>query len=329
MAGKESSVTRRGLFEAGRTGLVYDDLYRLHETPPGHPERPERCDAMIAGLLADPLADRIVRIPASDATREQLLAVHDARYVDAVRDEVAAGRSDLSTGDTAIGPHSYAAALRAAGGLCAAVDAVVAGTVANAFCAVRPPGHHATASRGMGFCVFNNVAVAARHAQRACGLGQVLIVDWDVHHCNGTQDIFYEDPSVLLFSMHQWPWYPGSGLAGETGSGAGKGATINCPLGAGAGRDEILGAMTDKLIPAADAFGPDIVLISAGFDSRGGDPLGQFTLTDEDFADMTGLVMGIAQRHAGGRVVSTIEGGYLLEGIAAATTAHVKALAGL
>ena len=311
------------------TGLVRDDLYRLHETPPGHPECPRRCDAMATGLAEPALAGRLVPIAARDATLDELLAVHEAGYVRTVRDEVAAGFSGLSTGDTAIGPHTYAAALRAAGGVCAAVDAVAAGLVANAFCAVRPPGHHATASRGMGFCVFNNVAVAARHAQRACGLGRVLIVDWDVHHCNGTQDIFYEDPSVLLFSTHQWPWYPSSGLAGQTGRGAGDGATINCPLPAGSGREEILGAMVEKLIPAADAFRPDIVLISAGFDSRAGDPLGQFRLRDEDFADMTVLVMDIAHRHARGRLVSAIEGGYSLEGVSAATAAHVSALAGL
>ena len=311
------------------TGLVFDDLYRLHETPQGHPERPQRCDAMLAGLLAPPLAGRIVRIEARDATRDELLAVHDAGYVRTVRDEVAAGLSGLSTGDTAIGLHSYAAALRAAGGVCAAVDAVAAGVVANGFCAVRPPGHHASAGGGMGFCVFNNVAVAARRAQRAHALAKVLIVDWDVHHGNGTQDIFYEDPSVLFFSTHQWPLYPGSGLSGETGRGAGKGATINCPLPAGSGREEILGAMVERLVPAADAFGPDIVLISAGFDSRAGDPLGQFLLTDEDFADMTALVMDIARRHARGRVVSTIEGGYRLEGLSSAVAAHVRTLAGL
>jgi len=311
------------------TGLVYDELYALHEVPASHPESPRRLDAVLAGLDEPALAARLVRVPARDATEDELIDVHLPRYVRTVRDEVAAGQHSLSTGDTDIGPHSYAAALRAAGGVCAAVDAVAAGAVANAFCAVRPPGHHASAGRGMGFCVFNNVAVAARRAQKAHGLARVLIVDWDVHHGNGTQDIFYEDPSVLYFSTHLWPWYPGTGLADQTGSGPGKGTTINVPLAPGDGRDDVLGAMTDLLVPAADAFRPDIVLISAGFDSRCGDPLGRLLLYDDDFADMTRLVIGIADRHAGGRVVSTLEGGYLLEGLKSAAAAHVRALAGL
>lgn len=311
------------------TGLVYDDLYLQHEPPAGHPECPQRCAAALAGLDDPEMRARLVRVPARDATEDELLAAHAEYYVRLVRNEVAALRPHLSTGDTEIGPQSYAAALRAAGGACAAVDAVVAGRVANAFCVVRPPGHHATISRGMGFCVFNNVAVAARRAQRAHGLGKVLIVDWDVHHGNGTQHIFYEDPSVLYFSTHLYPWYPGTGDASERGEGAGEGTTINVPLSPGVGREEVLGAMTDVLIPAADEIAPDLVLISAGFDSRCGDPLGQMLLYDEDFADMTRLLMDIADRHAKGRVVSVLEGGYLLAGLEAAAAAHVRALAGL
>jgi acetoin utilization deacetylase AcuC-like enzyme len=244
-----------------------------------------------------------------------------------VRHDVASGAENLSTGDTAIGERSLTITLQAAGGVLEAVNAVFASRAKNAFCVVRPPGHHATPDRGMGFCIFNNVALAARHAQRQHGLEKVLIVDWDVHHGNGTQEIFYADPSVFYFSTHQWPWYPGTGSPKEIGEGKGAGTTLNCPFPAGAGREEIVEqAFRGKLLPAADRFKPDLVLISAGFDSRAGDPLGGFRLADEDFADLTRLVAGIAREHAGGRLVSVLEGGYALEGLASASAAHVRAL---
>ena len=196
----------------------------------------------------------------------------------------------------------------------------------NAFVAVRPPGHHATPDRGMGFCIFNNIAIAARYAQKHHQLDRVLIVDWDVHHGNGTQDAFYDDGSVLFFSTHQSPWYPGTGSANETGYADGEGKTINCPLPAGSGRKEILGAFEQTLAPAADEFKPDLVLISAGFDSRAGDPLGNFLLTDTDFADLTKLMLSIADRHCEGRLVSVLEGGYDLAGLGAAVRSHAQAL---
>ena len=255
-----------------------------------------------------------------------LTLVHTDAYVRLAEREIRAGADQLSTGDTGVSADSWEAAKRAAGSACAAVDAIFAGQDKRAFCVVRPPGHHATPSRGMGFCVLNNVALAARHAQKQHGVERVLIIDWDVHHGNGTQDVFYEDGSVFFFSTHQSPWYPGTGKAGETGEGKGRGTTLNCPLPAMSGRKEIFACFDEKLVPAMEKFRPELILISAGFDSREGDPLGQFKLTDQDFADLTQLVRKMADEWSGGRLVSMLEGGYNLGGLAAAVSAHVEAL---
>ena len=309
------------------TGLIHAPVSLLHDTGPGHPERPARIAAVLDRLRTDGLLDRCTPLEPRRATEEELLRVHSGNYLRIVREDIAGGLAVLSTGDTAIaGQPSLEAALTAAGSVLAAVDAVAAGTVARAFAVVRPPGHHATPTKGMGFCVFNSVALAARHAQAHHGIERVLVVDWDVHHGNGTQDAFYDDPSVLFFDTHQSPLYPGTGGVDETGAGAGVGFTINRPFPAGAGAREILGAYRDALLPAADAFRPQLVLVSAGFDSRAGDPLGRFTLTDADFAEMTRVVLAIADRHAGGRLVSSLEGGYSLDGLASAAAAHVAAL---
>jgi acetoin utilization deacetylase AcuC-like enzyme len=206
------------------------------------------------------------------------------------------------------------------------VDAVVDRKAKNAFCVVRPPGHHATIDTGMGFCLFNNIAIAARYAQKKYGIDRALIVDWDVHHGNGTEAIFYSDGSVFYFSTHQSPWYPGTGAADKIGEGEGEGTTMNCPFPAGSGRKEILGAFQSKLLPAMREFKPELVLISAGFDSRLGDPLGQFTLSDADFADLTNVMREIADHYAGSRLVSVLEGGYSLAGLGAGAAAHVEAL---
>jgi acetoin utilization deacetylase AcuC-like enzyme len=308
------------------TALLADPVFRDHLAGRQHPERPERFDAVMRGLGQAGLLERLARVDGRAATREELLLCHTPEYLQTAKCDVLAGRPCLTTGDTDITPNSWDVAAQAVGGVLNAVDAVVTGRARNAFCAVRPPGHHATANRGMGFCFFNNAALAARYAQRRHGLERVLIVDWDVHHGNGTESIFYSDPTVFFFSTHQWPLYPGTGRADETGEGAGEGTTMNFPFPAGSGRKEILGAVESALAPAAGRFRPDLLVISAGFDSRLGDPLGRFTLTDRDFADLTRAVMEIAHRHAGGRVVSVLEGGYNLDGLASAAAAHVEAL---
>jgi acetoin utilization deacetylase AcuC-like enzyme len=305
-----------------RTALVADPISKEHLTPPGHPERPGRFDAALAGTHGLGLQ----RLDARKALEEDIVLCHSPRYFQVVKREVAADFGNLSTGDTSISMASLEVALYATGAVLNAVDAVFERAADNAFCIVRPPGHHATPDRGMGFCIFNNVAIGARYAQQKHGAERVLIADWDVHHGNGTQDIFYTDRSVLFFSTHQYPWYPGTGSASETGVGAGEGKTLNCPLPAGAGRKEILGAFRDKLVAAAEAFRPDLVLISAGFDSRAGDPLGRFLLEDHDFGELTSIMMGIADRHAAGRLVSVLEGGYNLRGLTSAVRAHVRTL---
>ena len=308
------------------TGLVYSPDYKLHLAGVQHVECPERLDAVMAALADERFKGKLAEVAPRTATDDEILLVHTREYLAVARADIESSRPGLSTGDTAVTRDSLKAALLAAGGAIAAVDAVVEGRVKNAFCAVRPPGHHATPGRGMGFCVFGNVAIAARHAQKKHKFRRVLIADWDVHHGNGTQEAFYRDGSVLFFSTHQWPFYPGTGAASETGEGPGKGLIINCPFPRGSGRQEVLGAFRDKLVPAADRFKPDLVLVSAGFDSRKDDLLGGFTLDDEDFADLTAVMLDIARRHAGGRLVSVLEGGYNLAGLASAAAAHVGRL---
>ncbi|HTS51179.1 MAG TPA: histone deacetylase [Bryobacteraceae bacterium] len=304
------------------TGLLADSVCKEHDTGRHHPECPERFDAAL-GAVKD--LD-LLRIEPRVANEDEIALCHPREYIRMVEREIMTGLHELSTGDTIICPRSLDAALRATGGVLNAVDAVFAKKARNAFCIVRPPGHHATPFRGMGFCIFNSIAIAARYAQHKYGISRVLIADWDVHHGNGTQDIFYHDGSVFFFSTHQHPWYPGTGLADEIGEGKGRGMILNCPFPAGSGRKEILGAFQEKLMPAAEKVKPELILISAGFDSREGDPLGNFLLTDADFADLTRLMLEMADKYAGGRVVSVLEGGYNLEGLASAVRSHVQAL---
>ena len=309
------------------TGLVYHPDYLLHDAGPYHPERPDRLQAIVAGLETSGLMASLLRIEPRAATDRWITTVHTEAYLG--RLEAASTRAPVQLDpDTRLAPASLRIAKLASGGVLAAVDAVVQGRARNAFAAVRPPGHHALPGRAMGFCILNSVAIAARYVQRKHGVGRVLIVDWDVHHGNGTQAMFYDDPSVLYFSTHQFPYYPFTGQAKEIGEGPGEGTTVNVPLLAGSGDEEIVQAFRDKLVPAADEFKPDFVLISAGFDAHRDDPLAGLGVTAKGYGELTRITMAIARRHAKGRIVSALEGGYRLTALADSVVAHMGALMG-
>jgi acetoin utilization deacetylase AcuC-like enzyme len=301
---------------ATSTGLVYDPAFLDHDAGWGHPERRQRLTAIHHRLEQSGLLGDLARVDAPKVDPRWLAEVLDERYPALVERICDSGASMLPTGDTNVCPDSNRIALQAVGGTLAACDAVLDGRIRNAFCAVRPPGHHATVRGGMGFCVFNNVAVAARYLQRHHGLGKIAILDWDVHHGNGTQDIFYEDPSVLFMSTHLWPFYPGTGQATETGAGDGIGATVNVPMDYGDGDKQILDAFDRVFRKELDAFEPDFVLLSAGYDAHREDLLGQMSVSDEGFVRLAEIVRGFADDHCDGRLLATLEGGYTVETLA-------------
>ena len=293
-----------------------------HDPGSGHPEHPGRLKAVLGALEAPAFAALERREPPR-AEPAQIARVHDADYVAGVLAAVPeSGHRGLDP-DTIMSPGSGEAALRAAGALCAAVDAVMAGEAANAFCAVRPPGHHAEQSRAMGFCLFNNVAVGAAHARAAHGLKRAAVVDFDVHHGNGTQAMFWGDADLFFASTHQMPLYPGSGSAGERGV---ADNIVNAPLPPGAGSEEFRSAMSEIVLPALTRFQPDFVFISAGFDAHAADPLAQLRFTEADYGWATTEILQVAAKACAGRLVSTLEGGYDLGALAASAAAHVRAL---
>lgn len=308
-----------------RIGFVFHSGFLQHDTGPGHPERPQRLSAICDHLRARGLWDTLTSLEPAPAFRDTLSLVHPAGYIDLIERACREGPVRLDS-DTVASPGSWDAALRAIGAVTQAVDAVVGRRVESAFCAVRPPGHHALSDRAMGFCLFNNVAIGARYAQRRHGIARVLIVDWDAHHGNGTQAIFDDDPSVFYFSTHQHPFYPGTGDRGAIGRGAGRGFTLNVPLSAGAGDRELIRAFHEELTPRAIAFAPQLVLISAGFDAHRDDPLTSLQVTESGYAEMTCIVRDIAQRCCQDRTVSVLEGGYDLGALGRSVEAHLQVL---
>lgn len=293
-----------------------------HDMGPGHPERPDRIRA-IENILAQERFQDLVRAPAPAAARTAILRVHSESYVESLEAAAPAEGLVQLDADTTMGPGTLEAAVRAAGGACRAVDEVMSGKVANCFLAMRPPGHHAERAAAMGFCFFNNAAIAARHGQAAHSAQRVAIMDFDVHHGNGTQDIFWSDASVLYCSTHQMPLYPGTGAADETGE---YGTIVNAPLAPGEDGVAFRAALTEKILPRIDAFAPDLMVVSAGFDGHRRDPLGNLELVEEDFAWVTSELVTLARKHAGGHLVSVLEGGYDLEALAHSAAAHVAAL---
>lgn len=309
------------------TALIYDSRFLHHETN-FSPECPERLQVAIAALQRDAsLWDSLLKLKPDPATVTDILRCHDKKLIQEISDFCSQGGGYLDD-DTFVGASSYDIALLSAGAAICAVDAVLKKQAQNAFSLARPPGHHAIQNRAMGFCLFNNAAIAARYAQNQYQLQNILIIDWDVHHGNGTQDIFYDDPTVFYFSMHESPFYPDTGHTHETGSKLGKGTTLNIPVPAGIPADEYKALFKNALATIEKQFKPDLIIISAGFDARKNDPLANLLLLEEDFYELTEDVMAFAEKNCEGRLISLLEGGYKLDTLGESILAHVKALMG-
>lgn len=308
-----------------KTAVVYDPRYLLHETGWGHPERPERLVA-VQKVLKGPLAKKLLHLSPRLATSEEITLIHDSEYVAKI--EKTAGLDVSLDADTQASPHSWEAAQLAVGGMLTAVDSVFEGKADHAFAFVRPPGHHAERERAMGFCLFNNVAIAAEYAMRSKDCRRVLIIDYDVHHGNGTQWAFYDRSDVFYISTHRYPFYPGTGSEREDGRGMGKGYTLNIPFSGGEGDEEHLSVFEKKVIPVSRDYAPDLILLSAGFDSHRLDPLGGMNVTGAGFAGMTRQILDVAKKVCGGKVVCVLEGGYSLEGLTESVTSVLETMVG-
>ncbi len=297
-----------------------------HHTGAGHPECAERLSVTMEHLSALPLYDELKHYEPLPVEQELIEANHSSAYLTRARQTCAGGSTYLDSLDVTVSEESYDVALKAAGATIALAEGVINEEISNGFALVRPPGHHAEKDQAMGFCILNNVAILARYLQTVHGLDKVLILDWDVHHGNGTQHTFEEDPSVLFASTHQYPFYPGTGAWSETGIGKGRGATLNCPMRAGSDDNDYEAAFMEKILPAIDQFKPEFIIISAGFDAHRDDPLGEINLSAGFYGWMTARVMEIADKHAGGRIVSVLEGGYNLAMLPLCIEEHLKGL---
>jgi acetoin utilization deacetylase AcuC-like enzyme len=307
-----------------RTGFIYHPLYQKHETDP-HPENPGRLQAILDRLENSEIPLHITKVDPREALHEEIASIHNSGYISSVEQRCREGQTSLDM-DTNISLNSYDAAILASGAGLTAVDKVIDGELRNVFCAVRPPGHHAEHERSMGFCLFNNVAVATRYAQQKRGLDRIAIFDWDVHHGNGTQNSFYSDSSVFYSSSHQFPFYPGTGDKNETGTGDGLGATLNFPLKAYSGDEDYLSLIENKLIPEFIKFKPDLIFISAGFDAHAEDPLATMQVSSECFGKMTTLIRKCAEEICNGRLISMLEGGYNHQALSESVYNHLEAL---
>lgn len=310
-----------------KTAIIHHPIYQKHDTGEGHPETPKRYEVIMNALRSSSkFWNSLVEIEAKPVSRGIIQACHTKNHFEHVEKAFEYGETRLDA-DTIVSMHSFDAALYAASGACRAVDAVMSSEAQNAFVACRPPGHHATAEHAMGFCFFNNAAIAARYAQsKYKEIENIAIVDWDVHHGNGTQGIFFDDPSVFFFSMHQYPWYPGTGSRGETGFGRGKGFTMNVPVKAQTPAKSQKRMFENAIGDISRNYKPDLIIISAGFDAHIADPLGQLLLEDQDFMHLTKIVKQWANEVCADRIVSCLEGGYNLETLGATVKAHVRAL---
>ncbi len=308
------------------TGLVTAPVVLKHDTGPGHPERPERVARSLERLAESGLADDVIAVTPEPAPIEAITRLHPLAHLEELERAIESGVRSINEPDMGVSLSSWEAALTSSGAALLSADRIMSGEWQNALCLVRPPGHHAEAERAMGFCLINHAAICARHLQEAHGLARVAICDFDVHHGNGTQHLFEDDPSIFYASLHQWPLYPGTGAAEERGIGEGEGATLNVPLSAGSDDAVYLRALEEEVLPAIEAHRPEALILSAGFDAHVRDPLGGMEVTTEGFGRMTRLLLDLAAKTCEGRVISLLEGGYDLDGLAASVEAHTAEL---